>query len=579
MTQGNLGMKCAVAVEYDISVPMRDGVVLKADVYRPATSGKHPVVLVRTPYDKLATAQNAALRGFDPLTFARAGYAVVVQDVRGTGMSGGELHPFRAETSDGETTIEWAAAQAWSTGAVGMAGPSYLGATQLLAAVGAHSSLRVIAPFITASEYYDGWTYQGGALQLGFALSWAIRFAAAEAARQARAGRDVTAQVEVLDELLLDPWPLFERLPLMALPEHVPLLEAGDFISWLNHPSRDAFWRSIALNERYGRFNVAALHVAGWHDIFLKGSLENYVGLRASAATSEARHAQHLIVGPWSHEPPSEISGEVWFGGAASPQMVDLHGAHLGLFDAVLKESGTLAQPRVRIFVMGDNRWREEDDWPLSRAVETRWFLRSGGGLSREAPTDELPDEFVYDPRDPVRTVGGNTLLPGAGFFAGPRDRRPVQRRPDVLSYASELLEHDLEVTGPVSARLCVSTSALDTDFTVSLNDIYPSGAVLGIADGILRLRYRDGLDAEHIAKPSEVYAIDVDLVATSNVFRTGHRIGIDVSSSNFPRFDRNPNHGGVNATATEADFKVARQLVHHSASCPSWVVLPVVPR
>jgi putative CocE/NonD family hydrolase len=228
---------------------------------------------------------------------------------------------------------------------------------------------------------------------------------------------------------------------------------------------------------------------------------------------------------------------------------------------------------------MGANEWRDEDDWPLARAVETRFYLRADGALTREPPAEEAPDEFAYDPSDPVPTVGGNTLLPGSGFFMGPRDRRAVHKRPDVLLYVSDVLQRDIEVTGPLSAILHISTSALDTDFTVALLDIYPDGRAVGIADGILRLRYRNSFDRQELATPGHVYAIEVDLVATSNVFLAGHCIGVEVSSSNFPRFDRNPNSGGVVAKAIEADFVVAQQRVFHDANRASYVVLPVIPR
>jgi putative CocE/NonD family hydrolase len=231
----------------------------------------------------------------------------------------------------------------------------------------------------------------------------------------------------------------------------------------------------------------------------------------------------------------------------------------------------------VRIFVMGANEWRDETEWPLARAVPTRLYLRANGALSREAPADEEPDEFSYDPRDPVPTVGGSTYLPGSGFFSGPRDRRTIEQRPDVLVYTSDPLQDDLEVIGPVKATLTVSTSAPDTDFTVALVDVHPDGRAMGVIDGILRLRYRQGLDRQVLAQPGQIYEIDVDLVATANVFRAGHLIRVEVSSSNFPRFDRNPNNGGVIAEATVMDLATARQRVFHDRRRASFITLPTV--
>lgn len=568
-----------IEIEYDVAVPMADGVTLAADVYRPVAQGRYPVILVRTPYDKLAMPVALAEYGFDPLAAVRAGYVVVVQDVRGTYASQGRFRHFLSESEDGAASIAWAASQEWSSGSVGMAGPSYVGATQLLAAIGAPDALRAVAPVITASEYYEGWIYQGGAFQLGFALSWSARMAYLELARRLTLGEDVAADLEVLREIVSDPWAAFERLPLVSVPRLTEAL--SNYGDWLAHPDRDEFWRATAVNERYESIDVPALHVAGWHDIFLKGSLENYVGLRRGARSDHARAGQQLIVTPWGHFPPGDVVGDLWLGSAANPAAnpapIDLFAAHLEFFDAFVKGNPPIERPAVRIFVMGTNRWRDEEDWPLARAVPTRFYLRSGGGLARETPGDEGAAEFVYDPADPVPTVGGNTLLPSS-FFLGPRDRRSIHTRDDVLVFTSAVLERDLEVTGSVSAHLHVSTSARDTDFTVVLLDVYPDGRIIGIADGILRLRYRDGFETQRLAEPGRAYEIDVDLVATSNVFLAGHRIGVEISSSNFPRFDRNPNNGGVIANANAADFVAATQRVYHNAGQASYVELAVVP-
>jgi uncharacterized protein len=564
----------SATIDYDVPVPMADGVVLRADVFRPSGAARHPVLLVRTPYDKRAVSGFAAI-GLDPLAAVRRDYVVVVQDARGAFASDGNLRHFRDEADDGAASVAWAAAQEWSNGSVGMAGGSYVGATQLLASTKAPPALKAIAPVVTASEYYEGWTYQGGALQLGFALLWSVGMASADVARREQLGEDVSADREALESLAADPWAAYERLPLAALPRRVALL--SNYGDWLAHPDRDEFWRETAINERYAAINVPALHVVGWHDIFLKGSLENYVGLRAHAATERARDNQRLIVAPWGHATPNEYSGDIWFGAAASPMALNLDEQHRVFFDAFLKGEPLPDQAPVRIFVMGANHWRDEDDWPLARAVETRFYLHAGGELSQVAPGDEPADEFSYDPRDPVRTIGGNTLIPGGGFFLGPRDRRAIAGRADVLTYTSDVLAKDVEVTGRLVARLHVATSARDTDFTVALNDVYPDGRVIGIADGILRLRYREGFETQRLVTPGEVYEIDVDLVATSNVFKAGHRIGVEVSSSNFPRFDRNPNHGGVIAEATESDFVVATQRVFHDSGRPSYITLPVV--
>jgi putative CocE/NonD family hydrolase len=361
----------------------------------------------------------------------------------------------------------------------------------------------------------------------------------------------------------------------------VPLLES--YGEWLAHPDRDDYWQASAIDELYETIDVPALHIAGWYDIFLKGTLENYVGLRNRAASEHARANQRLVVTPWAHTNPNEIVGELWFGPEAGlPLFGNLHQWRRTFFETFLNGGGPVESPPVRIFVMGANCWRDEDDWPLRRAADHRHYLRSEGRLTREAPAEEAPDEFLYDPADPVTTVGGNTLFPfptaAGGLFAGARDRRGIRDRPDVLCYTGEALREDLEVTGPLKATIYVSTSARDTDFTLALVDVYPDGRAIGIADGILRLRYRENFARQRLATPGDVYEIEIDLAATSNVFKAGHRIGVEVSSSNFPRFDRNPNYGGTIAKAIESDFVVARQHIFHDTNRASYITLPVVP-
>ena len=568
-----------VTIDYNLSVPMADGVRLATDVFRPQAPGRYPVILIRTPYDKhVAAPSMGMLGGLDPLWAAREDYVVVIQDCRGTFGSEGTLRHFHHEAADGAASIAWAAAQEWSNGSVAMAGGSYVGATQLLAATRTPPSLRALIPNITASDYYEGWTYQGGAFQLGFALMWITGAAYADLPRREALGEDVSTDREALEAIVADLPSAYRRLPLAELPRRLPVLEGyGD---WLAHPDRDEFWRSIAINEHYGMIDVPSLHIAGWSDIFLNGSLENFVGLRDRAATEHARANQRLVVGPWGHgAPPGEVVGDLWFGRDAGPTAMSNYQKWVREFlEAQLKGGGSLDSPRVRIFVMGANRWRDEDDWPLARAAQARFYLRAGGRLTREAPAaEEAPGEFVYDPADPVPTVSGNTLIVGGGFFMGPRDRRAVRERGDVLLYTSDVLQRDLEVTGWLDATLNIATSVTDTDFTVALVDIYPDGRAIGIADGIRRLRYRNGCTRQELATRGRTYEIRVNLAATSNVFKAGHRIGVEVSSSNFPRFDRNPNHGGVIAEATESDFVVARQRVFSDAGRASYITLPIV--
>jgi putative CocE/NonD family hydrolase len=559
--------------EYNLRVRMRDGVCLATDVYRPDRDGRYPVILIRTPYDKYATAVRYERYAFDTFRFVRDGHVVVVQDCRGTFASEGRFRPFHDETSDGTTTISWITAQPWSNGKVIAAGASYYGATQLLAAVARPSGLCGVMPVVTSSEYYEGWAYQNGAFQLGFALSWAVDLAIAELSRGDKLGDGAGEQREALEAIAADPWGGYRTLPLAQLAEDIPLL--ASYREWLAHSCRDSYWRATAINERYDALSVPGLHVGGWNDIFLTGTLENFAGMSGTG------HSQHLIVGPWGHAPWGELVGDVWLGSEAGAQGIDDVATRMRTFVGYCERGGGAESglPPVRLFVMGDNRWRDEDGWPLSRTVPTRHYLRDAWRLTREPPGDERPDVYRYDPLDPVPTIGGKTILPGDGRFMGPRDRRAVHQREDVLLYVSEPLQRTVEITGPVVASLSVATSAVDTDFTVGLVDVAPDGRRIGVTDGILRLRFRDGTGLEHLAVPGEVYRIEVDLGATSSVVGAGHRLALEVSSSNFPRFDRNPNSGGPFEHARAADCRAARQTIFHDVGRPSYVVLPMIER
>ncbi|MGE0484011.1 MAG: CocE/NonD family hydrolase [Gammaproteobacteria bacterium] len=571
-----------LTIEKNLRVAMRDGVELATDVYRPAGDGRHPVVMLRLPYNKEQPAL-LFLAG-DILRVAQAGYAVVVQDCRGTWQSGGSFSPYFQEAEDGADAIAWAAAQPWSNGAVGTMGASYYGATQWLAAGESPPALKAMAPFITTDQYYEKWTYQGGAFQLGFILQWATAtFAVGEVVRRLGAGSAdgaaLGAAIAAADGVAERYW----HLPLADLRE---LAELAPYVAdWLAHPAYDDYWRAIAPCERYARISAPALNFGGWYDLFLGGTLANY-------ASMKGRCPQQLVIGPWVHGYNGGVYAERNFGLMAHDGVADVTARQIRWFDRWLKgeANGVESDKPVRLFVMGLDVWRDEDDWPLPDTDWQRWYLHSGGcagsiavdgALSTVAPGTEPPDTYVYDPRNPVPTVGGATFLPGlfVAANAGPRDQRAVEARADVLVYTSAVLEHDVEVTGPVRLVLYVASSAPDTDFTGKLVDVHPDGRAMILTDGILRARYREGFDAPRLLTPGEVVCLEIDLVATANVFRAGHRIRLEVSSSNFPRFDRNTNTGGVIATETEADFEVATNRVLHDAAHPSHLVLPVIAR
>ncbi|HMM74828.1 MAG TPA: CocE/NonD family hydrolase [Gammaproteobacteria bacterium] len=572
----------SLLIEKNLQVPMRDGVRLATDVYRPAGDGRHPVVLLRLPYNKEQPAL-LFLAG-DILRIAHAGYAVVVQDCRGTWQSGGEFSPFFQEAADGADTIAWAAAQPWSTGAVGMMGASYYGATQWLAAGESPPALKAMAPFITTDQYYDKWTYQGGAFQLGFILQWATAtFGVAEALRRVLGGTAAAASIgeaiAAADAVAARYW----HTPLSDLPG---LADRAPYVAdWLAHPDYDDYWKAIAPCERYDRITAPALNFGGWYDLFLGGTLANYRAMKS-------RCRQKLVIGPWVHGYNGGVYAERNFGLMAHDAVADVTAEQIRWFDHHLKgeANGVPHDKPVKIFVMGADAWREEDDWPLPDTDWQRWYLHSGGRaasdaddgrLSTQMPGEEAPDSYVYDPRDPVPTVGGATFLPGlfVAANAGPRDQRAVEARADVLVYTGEVLARDLEVTGPVTLVLHVASDALDTDFTGKLVDVHPDGRAMLLTDGILRARYREGYASPTPLVPGTVVRIEIDLVATSNVFRAGHRLRLEVSSSNFPRFDRNSNTGGLIARESAADFRVARNTVWHDATRPSHLLLPVIVR
>jgi putative CocE/NonD family hydrolase len=569
----------AMVVEHNTPIEMRDGTQLRADVYRCAEGGPFPVLLIRTPYGE------QALRGLTPVIPAvDAGFAVVLQHCRGTGSSDGEFVPFEHEAADGVDTIDWCARQSWSTGSVAMYGASYLGMVQLAAATQAPPALKALAQLVTPADYHWGLAYRQGAFQLGQALGWHAMKSAQQLAYLAAAGQDISADMTALLGLMADPAAGSRHLPVRDAPAVSRILPS--WRRWLDHEERDTYWAGLSYRDTRARVATPALHVGGWFDLFLGGTLDNFSTLSRHAATGYARRNQRLIVGPWTHTDRTGVLGEVHFGTRASDLAIQLERVQLDfLRRAVGPGEQELPGPPVRLFVMGDNVWRDEDEWPLARTRWQPWYLHADGSLSPSAPpAGAPPSRYTHDPRDPVPTVGGPTVISGGpdggvSWLPGPRDQRAVEARPDVLSFTSEVLTEDLEVTGPVSVTLHAATSAADTDFTAKLVDVWPDGRALCVVDGIVRARYRDGGDKATPVTPGEVYEYSIDLIATSQVFKPGHRLRVDIASANFPCFDRNPGDGTPAATATEADFVVAEQTVCHDSARPSYLTLPVIPR
>jgi uncharacterized protein len=559
-----------VTIERDVEAKMRDGVILRADVYRPKIEGRFPVLLQRTPYNKAASDIGARA--------AARGYVVVVQDVRGRYMSDGEWYPFLHESNDGYDTVEWVAGLPYSNGKVGMFGGSYVGATQMLAAIAHPPHLAGICPYVTASNYHDGWTYQGGAFEQWFNESWTSGLAQDTLNRSVKKS---TNAMKAVWKLPLSKYPVFS-LRQISSDSDLTVSLAPYFLDWLAHPNYDEYWKRWSIEEHFADINVPILHVGAWYDIFLGGSLRNYIGIKAHRGNDEARRGQHLLVVIGGHAGSGRKIGEVDFGPAANVEEDDIIlNWYEYLFNNVQNE---FAGKPVKIFVMGANEWRQEDDWPLARAVSTKYFLHSAGkanslrgdgALSTSGPHSEPADQCVYDPGNPAPTIGGPLCCDADHLAPGPRDQRPIEARNDVLVYSTPPLTQDVEVTGPVTLELYAKSSGVDTDFTGKLVDIWPNGFAQNLTEGILRARYRDSQEKPELMNPGQIYKFKIDLWATSNVFRRGHVLRLEVSSSNFPRFDRNLNSGAEGAL--DQQFVSATNTILHDEQHPSALILPIV--
>jgi putative CocE/NonD family hydrolase len=493
------------------------------------------------------------------------GYAVVVQDVRGRHDSDGRFEPFRQEGPDGYDTLNWIAEQPWSNGKVGMMGGSYLGIVQWRAAATNNPHLKAIFPVVSGGDdYRDRFYSTGGAMKLGHRLLWlAENFRAPDFA------------LPSFDKYI---W----HLPLRTSDRAATGQTVDFYQTALNHPSYDSFWKSVSTIEHLDRIHTPVFSTGGWYDNFVESDLAAFQGL------SKTSGVNRILIGPWPHNMLAPFPG-VDYGAEAK---VLLRTYQLAWFDYWLKspEAGhngapAVSHPRLRIFVMGADRWRDEEEWPLARTRWTPLYLSAmsransligAGSLSRYLPGNQPPDHFVYDPKKPVPTMGGAVCCNPKIFPWGPMDQRPVEKRPDVLVFTGGELKEDFEVTGPVSVKLYVATSASDTDFTAKLVDVFPDGNARNLTDGILRLRYRDSLEKPAPAKPGEIYSIAIDAGVTSNVFRKGHRIRVEISSSNFPRFTRNRNTGRTLADDTQS--RIATQTIYHDRQHPSRIILPAIP-
>jgi putative CocE/NonD family hydrolase len=580
-----------ISVEFDVPATLRDGTILRANIFRPAAEGTYPVALTRTPYGKDFASVTPML---DAVRLAQAGYIVVIQDVRGRMKSDGAWSLFRNEAQDGYDTVEWAATLPGSNGNVGMYGASYFGFTQWTAAIGAPPHLKAIFPMITWADSRDGTIWRGGALEFGLISAWLLssigldvllkRYKDAAPTQKYQA---IAALVNEINRLQTEGYyslPLKDFEPLKKFDLASELFEE---IS--GQPYDRAYNRPFSPQESYSKVQVPSFNVGGWYDIFTNGTLTAFKAMRENGSTPQARQSR-LLMGPWSHVNYGGVIGDLDFGFAANSAFINLQTDLTGLtqrwFDYWLKgiENGVKDEPPVKLFIMGENVWRDEQEWPLARTQYTPYYLHSQGNantaggsgyLSTERPGTEAADHFTYDPANPVPTKGGNLLMNGV-YRPGAVNQQAKEAREDVLVFTTEPLNRALEVTGPLEVRLWAASDAPDTDFVATLVDVHPDGFAQNLADGIIRGRYRQG-DGAALLEPGKPYEFTINLWSTANVFKAGHRIRLDVTSSNFPRWDRNPNTG--EAFGSSAEMRPARQTIFHDADHPSCVVLPVIPR
>lgn len=539
----------AVRIERGAKMITSDGVPLLADIYHPQKAGKTPTVVVRIPYSE--TFLNRLYATVIGRFWAERGYTVVIQGTRGRHRSGGSYYPFRNERQDGIETLRWITKQSWYNGRIGMWGGSYFGYTQWVLADQVDPGPSAFIIQLASTSFY-GMFYPGSAFSLESALYWA---------GMSHGEQDVALSQEALQRG-------YDGFPLVEADDRA-IRDIPFFNDWVNHSTRDGYWHEIDGEDRARRLVAPVLLMAGWYDPFLPTQIEDFTRIRRDGKAQVAS-ASRLIIGPWAH------AFTVTLPGGVTPRNYRLESLAPSVpwFDRHLLSSNKEVPDTapVRIYVMGKNVWRDEQEWPLTRTRYTPYYLRSYGkanGLAGDGMltlvqpiSPEPPDTYLYDPRDPVPTAGGAMLGPRAGIAL----QNEVEKRADVLVYTTPSLKEDLEITGPIQLILYVSTTAPYTDFTAKLVDVHPDGSAYNVAEGILRRGYRR----------SELTEIQIDLWPTSMVFLKGHRIRLDVSSSNYPRFDRNPNTG--RPIATERHPAIATQTVYHGPETLSRLILPVIP-
>lgn len=546
-----------IDVQFNVRIPMRDGIELSADIYRPKEPGRYPAIVTRTPYLKRG---NHETRG---RYWAGQGYIYLVQDVRGRGDSDGTFYPIVNESDDGVDTYNWVARQPWSTGKVGSLGGSYNGWTQLYPAAAGNTALAAMIPMVTPPDPDRNFPVQFG-VPVTPSAAWL-------AGLDGRTNQDISA---------VDLRAAYEGRPLIDMD-----LRMGRVLpawrDWLQHPIRDDYWKSIAYQDKLLSSEIPALHISGWYDDVLVGTLENFENMTKRALSKDARRRHWLVIGPWGHAVnASRTLGTIDFGPDA---IIDLETLQRRWFDHWLRgiDNGFENERRVRVFVMGRNTWIEEDAWPIARTKPKKYFLESktganslygDGTLSTKAPEAKSAfDTYRFDPSDPVPFITELDSKQGGG----PDDYTEVEKRRDVLVYTTPVLSVPLTVCGPIQATIYASSSAADTDWTAKLLDVHPDGFAQRLTDGIVRARFRRGANGEHMLVPGEIEKYTIDLWATCTEFRKGHRIRLEVASSAAGKYAVNLNTAGDQST--QMSGIIAEQRIYHGSAQPSHLLLPIL--
>ncbi|MCF8069229.1 MAG: CocE/NonD family hydrolase [Desulfobacterales bacterium] len=552
--------KESIAIEKNISVEMRDGTILYADIYKPEKDGKFPTILTRMPYGKEEYyCYMPAIGKF----WAGKGFAYVAQDVRGKYASTGNWEPFINEKNDGFDTVEWIAGQPWCSGNIGMMGESYYGYTCWAAAVANPPYLTCIAPSTTSMDIHNNWIYNNGAFCMQTMGVWASEMNYRETQNQDRLDHRHLPLIHMADEAEL-PCPYYK--------------------DWIRHPASDGYWENINLDKYYKNIDIPVLHLGGWYDTFLRSTIDDWAGVREHAENPEIRDKQWLRIGPFDHEYTAADTGHVGRIEIEDLQSINHWRVLERFFNHFLKgeQNGFDMEPKVQAYIMGKEKWLKSEQWPLPETDFKKYYFTSDGnansmygdgGLSAVTPEKDTLSKFVYDPENPVTIVSDVSMWRLSDEM---KDRRSVEIRHDVLVFTGEILEENLEIAGPVKIKLFAASDAKDTDFTGTLVDVNPDGYAQLVQEGIIRASFRKSVKKRELIEPGKIYEYEIDLWATGYCFKKGHQIRVEISSSNFDRFDRNPNTGSE--YGMDSEVQTAKQTIYHSNEYPSYIVLPVIP-